>query len=213
MPVHGCENVVKQTEFVNNNKLLFKKEATGIIDNDFRTDENIKALNKKRVCVLPVNEIENIFLLPLSLETAIKIITCEKSLEDIQDEIIKIISDKLIYIKKDFATKLLRNIQLKNKFSNIDNIEECLSEMFLYNKDKFLELYKEFETKLTDSINNKNYNELMELVPGKMLIESVSKLIGFSNKDIFTKNILKKIHLDSNLKKSLINIIKKDLSK
>ena len=207
MPAHGCENVEKQTEMVNQNKLIFKKEAKGIVDNDFRTEENIKILNGKKVYVLPVNEIENIFILPCCLEKAMQMISCETSLDDIKEEIIKKIKHKSVDIKKDFATKLLRNIQFKNKFMKIDNIEENLDSLLSSNKKQFLESYKSFEVNLNNSIETKDYEMLMKLVPAKMIISDVSKLIGFENKDVFTKNILLKVKQDSELQKKLLEII------
>ena len=207
VPIHGCENVEKQTELLNINKLTFKKEAKGIVDNDFRNKEEIERLKLKNITVLGVNEIENIFILPCCLESMSNIVSNGKSIDEIKTEIISKINSKIDGIRQDFATKLLRKIQLQNKFKKIDNIKNDLDIISESNKTKFLEEYQSFEDDLLSCIKNENYDELMKFVPGKMIISDVAKIVGFANDSLYVNKLLLQIKTDIQLKNEILNLI------
>jgi len=207
VPIHGCENVEKQTELLNINKLTFKKEAKGIVDNDFRNKDEIERLKLKNITVLGVNEIENIFILPCCLESMSNILSNGKSIDEIKTEIISKINSKIDGICQDFATKLLRKIQLQNKFKKIDNIKNDLDIISESNKTKFLEEYQSFEDDLLYCIKNEDYDELMKFVPGKMIISDVAKIVGFANDSLYVNKLLLQIKADIKLKKEILNLI------
>lgn len=207
VPVHGCENVEKQTNLINIYKLTFKKEAKGIVDRDFRNEEEIKRLKSKNITVLKVNEIENIFILPCCLISMSNILTNNKSIDKIKDEIISKINSKIDSILQDFATKLLRKIQLQNKFKKLDDIENDLNGISKANKDKFLEEYHCFESYILKSIKNKDYDTLMQIVPGKQIISDVVKIVGFANVTLYVNKLLLQINEDSQLQKEILKFI------
>ena len=207
VPVHGCENVEKQTNLINIYKLTFKKEAKGIVDRDFRNEEEIKRLKSNNITVLKVNEIENIFILPCCLISMSNILTNNKSIDKIKDEIISKINSKIDSILQDFATKLLRKIQLQNKFKKLDDIENDLNGISKANKDKFLEEYHCFESYILKSIKNKDYDTLMQIVPGKQIISDVVKIVGFANVTLYVNKLLLQINEDSQLQKEILKFI------
>lgn len=207
VPIHGCENVEKHTELLNSNKLTFKKEAKGIVDNDFRNQEEIKRLKLKDITVLGVNEIENIFILPCCLTSMSNILSNGKSIDEIKTEIISKINSKIDGIKQDFATKLLRKIQLQNKFKKIDDVKNDLDIISEDNKTKFLEEYHFFETQLMESIKNKDYDKLMKIVPGKQIISDVVKIVGFASVSLYVNKLLLQINEDNSLREEILNFI------
>lgn len=207
VPIHGCENVEKHTELLNSNKLTFKKEAKGIVDNDFRNQEEIKRLKLKDITVLGVNEIENIFILPCCLTSMSNILSNGKSIDEIKTEIISKINSKIDGIRQDFATKLLRKIQLQNKFKKIDDVKNDLDIISEANKTKFLEEYHFFETQLMESIKNKDYDKLMKIVPGKQIISDVVKIVGFASVSLYVNKLLLQINEDNSLREEILNFI------
>lgn len=207
IPIHGCENVEKHTELLNSNKLTFKKEAKGIVDNDFRNQEEIKRLKLKDITVLGVNEIENIFILPCCLTSMSNILSNGKSIDEIKTEIISKINSKIDGIRQDFATKLLRKIQLQNKFKKIDDVKNDLDIISEANKTKFLEEYHFFETQLMESIKNKDYDQLMKIVPGKQIIFDVVKIVGFASVSLYVNKLLLQINEDNSLREEILNFI------
>lgn len=62
--VGSCENVKNFTQALNNSIQKYNKEYYGLIDRDFKSEEEIISLNKNKIMVLPVAEIENIFYHP-----------------------------------------------------------------------------------------------------------------------------------------------------
>ena len=58
--------------------------------------------------------------------------------------------------------------------------------------------YNLFCLGLTNSINNSNYDEIMKLVPGKMIINEVAKMFGYINKDEYIRQIF--IRIENNNK-------------
>lgn len=208
IPAHGCENVKKQTDAINSHQDVFRKKAIGIIDNDFLNQMKISNSTNNNIFYLPVNEIENIYILPYCIESIKTVIENGKSIEEIQAEIISKINLKKENIKRDFATKLLKKLQMDNKFKNESSIRDSLNTIMENNKEKFLNIYDDFENELENSISIKDYNKLLSLVPAKMIISDVAKIIGFSDENIYTSNVLKKIKEDSNLREKLLQLIR-----
>lgn len=209
MPANGCENVEVQTRLVNKFASTFKKKSKGIVDGDFRFSDDIDKLKEKEVFVLPVNEIENICFLPCCLNAFLNFSKDDKTIDEVKELIIKKIEIKTNEIKKDFATKLLRKIQMKNKFKSVDNIDECLKLLISENKEKFMTEYSKFENELDTNIANKDYDKLMKTVPGKIIINDVAQIMGVQ-RDFYLRNLLSLINSDSKLKRELLGLIKID---
>ena len=209
MPANGCENVEVQTQLVNKFASTFKKKSKGIVDGDFRFSDDIDKLKEKEVFVLPVNEIENICFLPCCLNAFLNFAKDDKTIDEVKKLIIKKIEIKTNEIKKDFATKLLRKIQMKNKFKSVDNIDECLTLLISENKEKFMTEYSKFENELDTNISNKDYDKLMKTVPGKIIINDVAQIMGVQ-RDFYLRNLLSLINSDSDLKRELLGLIKID---
>lgn len=203
VPVHGCENVIKQTELLNEYKTVFKREAIGIVDCDFRENNDIVRLGQKNIKTLKTNEVENVFMLTPCLEVMSDVVGNNKTIEEIQNKIIARIGGKQDSIKQDYATKLLRNIQLQNKFKKSNNVEIALDELLESNKNIFLEKYKSFEKELSESIKLKKYDKLMKIVPGKMLLSDVANVIGFANDNLYTNKLLLQIKSDERLREKI----------
>ena len=209
MSANGCENVEVQTQLVNKFASTFKKKSKGIVDGDFRSSDDIDKLKEKEVFVLPVNEIENICFLPCCLNAFLNFSKDDKTIDEVKKLIIKKIEIKTNEIKKDFATKLLRKIQMKNKFKSVDNIDECLELLISENKEKFMTEYSKFENELDTNISNKDYDKLMKTVPGKIIINDVAQIMGVQ-RDFYLRNLLSLINSDSDLKRELLGLIKID---
>lgn len=64
IPVCNCESVIHSVESFRRNTILHSIGVQGVIDADSRSGEEIALLAKLHIHVLPVVEIENIFLIP-----------------------------------------------------------------------------------------------------------------------------------------------------
>lgn len=62
--------------------------------------------------------------------------------------------------------------------------------------------YKSFEENLTLALKNNNYDELMKLVPGKMILKSVAKIFGL-DEQTYIRQIFIRIKQKEDLKAEL----------
>ena len=68
--------------------------------------------------------------------------------------------------------------------------------------EAFLKEYKSFEDNLTLALKNNNYDELMKLVPGKMILKSVAKIFGL-DEQTYIRQIFIRIKQKEDLKAEL----------
>lgn len=60
-PVESCKNIIDYTTNINKSDLLDVK-TKGLIDNDYKTEEELNSLKEKSIYSLNVSEVENLFL-------------------------------------------------------------------------------------------------------------------------------------------------------
>ncbi|MFV9288044.1 AAA family ATPase [Citrobacter freundii] len=73
IPRGSCQNVIHAVVTLRENQALTRIKCAGIVDADGHSDEEVQAFNELGIKVLPVSEIENVFLIPsVSREIAIK---------------------------------------------------------------------------------------------------------------------------------------------
>ncbi len=197
VPAQGCDNVIKQTVMLNKFSSTFKKIGLGIVDHDFRDVDNIESLKSKKVTVLTVNEVENLFILEPCLSAMKEFIHCSKSVNIIKNDIIAKILVKQDDIKKDYATKLLRRLHNKNKLEDIINISVQLDSINIANKTKFLEDYNDFQERLSSAIEQKEYEVLLKMVPAKMLLNDVAAIFDLKSGVAYKDKLL--MHLNNNI--------------
>ena len=164
-------------------------------------------MKKNKITVLQVNEVENIFLLENSLIMMKDFMGTPGTIENIKSKIIKIINNKSVDIKKDFATKLFRSIHMKNKIVDVEKIETNIQQLNNENTLKFLEKYKEFSENFDDAIKKEDYLELMKLVPGKFILNNVASIFDLSNSNAYANKLLDLISKDEQVIKDLIVFI------
>jgi len=75
------------------------------------------------------------------------------------------------------------------------------------NNNKFRSKYVEFENFLDNAISTKNYEEILKLVPGKMLLNRVAELFDLSNGNAYQEKILLCLIENKDLQQELKNII------
>lgn len=207
IPSGGCEKVILQTNLFNKNSAILRKKAYGVIDYDFHDEKYINKLKNENVSCLKVNEIENCLILKPVLEAVTKEFVVEYNIEMIEKKIIEIIKAKTNNIKKDFATKLLRRIHSRNKFTTLDDINAALDNINEENKKNFLNVFNAFECDLASAIESNDYSTLMKMVPGKMIINDVANLFGFQNKKVYINQVILLLNKDHELLDKIKNII------
>lgn len=211
VPSNGCDKVIAETIIFNENASVLRKKAFGIIDNDFREEKNINDLREKGIFVLKLNEVENLLISDCCLKGMKDYLSIDNSLEDIKRKIIEHIKYKKDDILKDYATKSIKQIHFKNKIEDIQNIEKSIDQLNETNKKNFMESFGSFANRFETAINDLNYDDLMVLIPGKMLIKCVSKILGLSDDETYVRLCLKQIEASNSLQDALKEYICNDL--
>lgn len=157
--------------------------AYGIIDRDFRTNEEVKSLSEFHIFTQPVAEIENVFLIESFLSAFLKY----------KNEN----NDKLVTIKNKILEKLYKELdqqaflyaQAKLRFL-------CTAKYSISGKDigSLKESYNSFcssmtlddwyidrKNELMETYNGNNYSKVLEIYNNKGLKSIVGAVLGFNN--------------------------------
>ena len=92
VPCGGCDQVISNTKAFASTTELHSLKAYGIIDRDYRSDEELSALSAKGIFSLEVAEIENLFLVEPVLRIAAERFACsdiEEALKSIREYVIR----------------------------------------------------------------------------------------------------------------------------
>ncbi|WP_371739592.1 DUF4435 domain-containing protein [Bartonella sp. HY038] len=193
IPAGSCGEVIRAVKTLQNNSSFTRITCAGIVDNDHRKDKDIEALLKKNIHVLPVNEIENIILLPTVskaiLESELKSenyispqleeklaeikmgllkhISCERNIKAATDRVLKrFLHSKLASIARDKTTKDL---------SIADSIKEQINDL---NIDEIVE---SFEYGLIKAIEEENLPLILKMYDDKKMLAVASQILMNTN--------------------------------
>lgn len=135
VPCGSCTAVINRTKAMKNTPLLHHLECYGIIDRDYRVDEEIEVLKKHDIYTIEVAEVENLFLVEEVLEVINNIL---HPVDDSKvDEIKKAINKRFKAQKNGQICEALVS-ELKYQLNIIDISSKKEDEV----KEKFEEAYK-----------------------------------------------------------------------
>lgn len=210
-PVGSCELAINNTKLLHSTgKYNFlRRKAYAIIDNDFRTDEEIQKLCEDNIKVLEYNEWENLLL----CEEVISYVndrTSNRNIEEIKSNIVELIKNRRTATMNDFINKKYKKIIEINKLS-YENIDKKLKETNAQNNEKLKQSLSEYETLFDNYVMANNYEALIKIVPAKCVFKESSKLLGFSDSEAYIDRIvvlLKQDCIFKDLVKNKINLIR-----
>jgi len=194
MPCDGCEKVIEATKAMRGNSALHHVEAFGIIDMDYRLQNQIDSLSEYNIFALNVAEIENILCVPELLQVVASHLNfnnpsyiCQK----IEDFVIKKLEENL---QNQVAKRSASEIQFKlNKFNakkskektslvkSFDDLVASIDACEIYEKN--LNLYKSI-------ILSKDYKKALLLYNQKNLHTMISPFFDLQSEG-YLKQILR----------------------
>lgn len=135
IPRESCESVIHSVITLRRNAELTRVTCAGIVDADAYTQDEIEFLNRHRIAVLPVSEIENLILLP-SVSRAIgehegyRGIALDRRLDKLRDEIFQAATQPgaIDAVVARHCRRRVDRMLKKMDFSNYDTVEEIASE-------------------------------------------------------------------------------------
>lgn len=211
VPCGSCTKVIEYTKAMNSNNQLHHLKAVGLIDRDYRTQNEINSLKENNIYVLEIAEVENLFCVEEVLEAInehqgftnydnvnkVKEYIIEKRFSaQIRSQICKAVISEIKYLLStyDLDGKGLEDIKI-----NFDSIGERIS--FEYIK-------KNVEEKFEKALKQKEYSEILRLFNEKGLSKSIGAYFNIKNEDYC--NLIIRL-LKSNQSNKIIEGIKKYL--
>ncbi|EAL2829936.1 DUF4435 domain-containing protein [Campylobacter lari] len=209
IPCSSCENVLNYTKTFNEQNALHGFNAYGIIDRDFRTQEEIDSANKNQVKVLEVAEVENLFLLECIILAILEQSDAREKFEEVKDYIFETKFKNVL--QNQISEKLEKEVKhkLKSIFKESKTpkqIQEKISS--LEQLIGFENLHKDIENKFNSVYESKDYDELLKIFNQKGILENgvfLSK-VG-KTKDTYAKSVLKLLRENEELRKEVLKYI------
>ena len=180
-PVETCKDVMNFTRAFNKIPNTIAK-AYGIIDHDFRSEEQLAKLEGQNVFSYDVAEVENLFLLPDVIIGFAKYKNEECDIDEIKTSILnKFEQDKQSQISQYVSSAI--NAYFKSSHISVGNKKEEVEQNF----QKFIsevdinKLFNERESYINDVIANKKYEKAIMLYNNKGLHSVIEKYFNMGD--------------------------------
>jgi len=186
VPCGSSLNVIDYTKAMNSNQQLHHLKAYGIIDRDYKSEEEVAYLNSQNIYVLEIAEVENLFCIEEVLEAINEYLAFDTT-ERIQKVKEYVIEDRF---EKQVYHQLAKAItsQIKFKLNTYDISGRTIED--IKNKINTLGEYINFDTISTELndrfkglLDSKNYPEVLKIFNEKGLSTTIGKFFGINNKE------------------------------
>lgn len=197
----GASAVIHSTSSFAHLKHLHSLDCKGVIDRDFRTDDQVEKLKNIEVFCLTVSEIENLFL----AEEVIKAVAVSLHREDVNSIVEQTRTLVFTGMEKDKErlVSAIVSARIEDRFSQFDakaigekGLKQALNDM-LTGID-VTSIY----TEITDCVNNilitQDYPAALRLYNNKGLLPQVAGLFGFKHREL--TNYIKRLISSKNNK-------------
>lgn len=206
IPCGGCSQVINNVKAKNGYSKFSHTKAYGIIDRDFRTDEELKTLEKDGIFSLGVAEVENLFIVPELLIFMEKQLGCMEGTHLHAIELIKTIFDSKIESQinemfvKEIKHKLnLLSIDRNPDFSAIEN-----SIFNSINPESIESIYSVVKSKFLDV---SDYKEIVRIFNHKDLVKSIDSKFDLS-KGGYKRKIIQLLKESTKAKEEITDSLK-----
>ena len=180
-PVETCKDVMNFTRAFNKIPNTVAK-AYGIIDRDFRSEDQLEKLQQQNVFSYDVAEIENLFLLPDIIARFAKYKQEQCDIEEIKTRIlIKFEQDKQAQISQYVSSAI--NAYFKSSHISVGNKKKEVEQNFqkLISEVNINKLFNERESCINGVIANKEYERAIMLYNNKGLHTVIEKYFNMGD--------------------------------
>jgi AAA domain, putative AbiEii toxin, Type IV TA system len=184
IPVGSCEHVIHSVITYNNNPILHRFTARGVIDADDRDLETIRYLEARDVYSLPVAEIESVFAIPevfLALSESLSCAGPQKSLDNLKNDIFAAASSNVDVVSARYTSRQIDR-KLKKVETTSKNLEDIRSkyEEQLKTIDA-VDIFTRFKSKLAAAITAQDLAAVLRLYDNKGVANFVAQALGLAN--------------------------------
>lgn len=197
IPCGTCDLVISATASFRSQFGLHHMECKGIVDRDFRSNDDIARLSDVGVYTLDMREIENLFLCEEVLKAMTQRFVQSSLIEDsvvavqkVQEFVInefsthseqiisRMVAMRLEKTFKTFSNKPRNKVALEK---SVDDFKSSLNVSVLY---------AEIENQVNTVVHQKDYHGALRLYDNKGLLSQCSKFLGIQGSDAF--NVFKR---------------------
>ena len=189
-PVESCKSVIAYTKAFNTLTNAPVK-AYGLIDRDFRNDEQLKTLSEESIYSYSVSEIENLFLVEDFIVKFAEYKNDIINIEDIKTNIYMSVTRDLENQLAAYITSAINFIFMESHVQRADTKEKVAANFTAFiDNIKIDDLYTAQKDKIEKLIDTKNYNELIKIVNNKGLTNCVSQALRYKTKNDYIEKAL-----------------------
>lgn len=191
VPCGGCTQVISNTKAFASTMGLHELKARGLIDRDFRSTEELNALEHNGIYCLNVAEVENLFLVESLLRIMASRFACgdiDGTVQKVKDYVMRQRFEKhlgkLVCQATVFSLKQqLAGIEINA--SDIDSIPNDFKEAIAsLNPDEELEKQRAC---YTSALESNDYNMVLRLSNEKGIARSIGHFFGINDKEYCSK--------------------------
>ena len=181
IPCGSCSQVIARTKAFRASKMLHDCEVYGLIDRDYRSQQEIEAYKAHHIYVLNVAEVENLFL----VEELIRLMA-EQFGED-EDVIFNRVKNFVIdekfanLINKQICQSVVAEIKYKLSCIEIDNKDEAEAKSSLdmgLSDIKYDDIKHEKQASFEKVLQDRDYKEVLKVFNEKGIAAAIGKELG-----------------------------------
>lgn len=189
IPCGSCMQVIMRTKSFKSTQKIHNYNVYGIIDRDFRTEEEINKLEKDNIHTLKVAEIENLFI----IEELISFLSdylgndFNDVFSNIKDYIIEERFSNQIssQVKKNVVSQIKYELSMA-EISEINTKESFTNAIKNINVDS---IYEDTLNSYEEALTSNDYKKVLEMFNEKGLSKSIGSYLGFQNNNYLNKVI------------------------
>lgn len=180
IPRAGCDKVIESTKALRANETIHHLNSFGLIDSDYKEEEEKKALLNHGIYTIPVAEIESLFC----IEPVLRIIAEHLELDPNQkvDEVIDYLCNALSNeFDVQVSSKTAKIVEYKlgaysKEGNNLEGVEKGLQTTLA--RIDIPAIYASTEAKYQEAIDERNLQKLLLIYNRKSLPDRISGIFG-----------------------------------
>lgn len=166
-------------------------KAYGLIDRDFRNEEQLKKLEKESIYSYSVAEIENLFLIEDFIVKFAQYKHEPIDIDELKNKVIQTANDNMESQLAAYITNAINYTFTESHIKRADTKEKVSINFsdFIASID-IEKLYKEQKQKIEKIISDRNYNELIKIINHKGLITLVAQAFRYTKQKDYIEKAL-----------------------
>lgn len=181
VPCGSCGNVISRTKAFGSLPLFHSYDVKGLIDRDYRSDNEIESYRSHKVYCLDVAEVENLFIVPEMLEILAEHFIVDSN--ELKQNALANIVDKRLASQADdqISQATVARVKYSLNMANIrpGDINRSLKEAFESIDPQAIR--QEIDAIYRNIIDTRNYSEALKYFNSKGLIFEIAKLLDMKS--------------------------------